>query len=113
MKAKPSAPQKIGDILIRFNPLEDKYISREFQAYGYHLAEDLGDMKHKSLYIKLAKTIPRSLLEKAYSYAKDSVSKKKGAVFMWKLKDLGAWKSIEKKQKTAKKDVNIAGDLPF
>jgi hypothetical protein len=109
MKIKPSTPQKIGDILSRFNPLEDKYISREFQAYGCHLAEDLGDYKHKSLFIKLAKTVPRALLEKAYSYAVDSNSKKKGAVFMWKLKDLGAWKKEDKKIKEKPK----GDDIPF
>jgi hypothetical protein len=109
MNTKRTSPQQIGDILIKFNPLEDKYISREFQAFGCHLAEDLGDMKHKSLFIKLAKTVPRSLLEKAYSYAKDSNSKKKGAVFMWKLKDLGAWKKEEK----TKKNIKAAKDIPF
>jgi hypothetical protein len=105
--SKSTTPQQIGDILVKFNPLEDKYISREFQAYGCHLAEDLGDYKHKSLYIKLAKTIPRSLLEKAYSYAKDSNSPKRGAVFMWKLKDLGAWgkKDSTQKPEKAKKDI--------
>jgi hypothetical protein len=106
---KLTTPQQIGDILTKFNPLEDKYISREFQAFGYHLAEDLNDMKHKSLYIKLAKTIPRALIEKAYSYAKDSNSKKKGAVFMWKLKSLGAWKNEQQKDKIT--DNNK--DIPF
>lgn len=90
-----SMPQKIGDILVNFNPLEDKYISREFQAYGCHLAEELNDIVHKSLYIKLSKTVPRALLEKAFSYAKDANSKRRGAVFMWKLKELGAWKKKE------------------
>ena len=50
--------QTIGDILQKFNPLEDKYISREFQAFGIYLAEELGDYKHKALYIRLAKTVP-------------------------------------------------------
>ena len=36
---------KISDILSRFNNKEeDKYISREFQKYGYDLAEELGDV---------------------------------------------------------------------
>ncbi|OIO13128.1 hypothetical protein COV53_07030 [Candidatus Gottesmanbacteria bacterium CG11_big_fil_rev_8_21_14_0_20_37_11] len=97
--------QKLGDILIGFNPLKDKYISREFQSYGYYLAEELNDMTHKSLYIKLAKIIPRALLEKAFSYAKDSNSKKRGAVFMRKLKDLGAWQKDKKKDTKPKKQV--------
>src|SRR5215212_7033041 len=80
--------QKIGQMLKNFNPTEDKYISREFQSYGVHLADKLDDYKHKSLYIKLAKTIHRSLLEKALSFACDSKADNKGALFMWKLKQL-------------------------
>lgn len=80
--------QKLDDILKNFNPNEDKYISREFQSYGIYLSEELNDYKHKSLYIKLAKTTNRALLEKALSFAKDAKVDKKGALFMWKLKQL-------------------------
>ena len=107
---KSSSMQSVGNILKRFNPLKDKYISREFQAYGVHLSEELGDPKHKSLYIKLAKTIPRALLEKALSFVVDAKVKRKGALFMWKLKDLGAWKGSKKKTKKLKRKVE---DIPF
>jgi hypothetical protein len=80
--------QKVGTILTKFNPLEDKYISREFQAYGIYLAETLGDYKHKSLYIRLAKTVPRAILEKALSFVKDAKANSKGRLFMWKMKEL-------------------------
>lgn len=80
--------QKIGTILSSFNPVEDKYISREFQAYGIYLAETLGDYKHKSLYIRLAKTVPRAILEKALSFVKDAKATSKGKLFMWKMKEL-------------------------
>ena len=80
--------QTVGDVLKKFNPTKDKYVSREFQAFGVHIAESLDDMKHKSLYIKLAKTVHRSLLEKALSFAIDSTAKNKGALFMWKLQQL-------------------------
>lgn len=80
--------QTIGDVLAKFNPLEDKYISREFQAYGIYLAESLGDYKHKSLYIRLAKTVPRAILEKTLSFVKDSNAKSKPKLFMWKMKKL-------------------------
>jgi hypothetical protein len=80
--------QTIADILQKFNPLEDKYISREFQAYGIYLSEELGDYKHKSLYIRLAKTIPRAILEKALSFVKDSHAQSKAKLFMWKMKQL-------------------------
>lgn len=80
--------QKIGDILLKFNPVEDKYISREFQKYGIYLAETLDDYKHKSLYIRLAKTVPRAILEKALTFVKDAQAHSKGRLFMWKMKEL-------------------------
>lgn len=80
--------QTIGSILKTFNPVEDKYISREFQAYGVFLSETLDDYKHKALYIRLAKTIPRAILEKALSFVKDSKARNKARLFMWKMKEL-------------------------
>lgn len=80
--------QTVGDILMKFNPLEDKYISREFQAYGIYLSETLGDYKHRSLYIRLAKTVPRAILEKALSFVKDSKARNKARLFMWKMGEL-------------------------
>ncbi len=65
------------------------YISREFQDYGYRLAVDLKDEKHKALYIKLAKEEDRTLLEKARSYVIDyPQAKSKGKLFMWALNKL-------------------------
>jgi len=79
----------LKDILAKINLQEDKYISREFQDYGYHLAEELNDMGHKALYIKLAKELPRILLEKARNFVKDAYQVKNPArLFMWKLKEL-------------------------
>ena len=80
--------QKIGQILKKFNPVEDKYISREFQSFGIHLAEELDDYKHKALYIRLAKTVHRAILERALSFVSDSNARNKGALFMWKVKEL-------------------------
>mgnify|MGYP001564388113 FL=1 len=84
--------KKVGTILRNFNPVEDKFISREFQKFGIYLSEELEDYKHKSLYIKLAKTVHRSILEKALSFVSDSNADNKGALFMWKLKQLKAGK---------------------
>ncbi len=78
----------IGNILKNYDPKVDKHISREFQAYGMHLAEEFDDYKHRGLYIKLAKTHSRALLEKAYSFVIDSNAKNKGALFMWRLKQI-------------------------
>ncbi|NTU72816.1 hypothetical protein HGB07_01415 [Candidatus Roizmanbacteria bacterium] len=82
----------IKDILNRFDPLEDRYISREYQAFGCLLAKKLGDESHKGLYIKYAKILPRPVLEAAYRFVVDSNAKSKGALFMWKLKEMGVLK---------------------
>lgn len=63
----------------------NKYVSREYQDYGYRLAVELGDLKHKALYIKLAKTMDRSILESCRRFVMDSSADSKGALFMWKL----------------------------
>lgn len=89
----------IKSVLDKYQQKEDKYISREFQQYGVELAEALGDTKHKALYIKLAKETPRGLLEAAKSFVIDAENaKNKGALFMWKLKQLKS----EKKDKNDK-----------
>lgn len=82
--------RRISTILKNYDPKSDKYISREFQAYGIKLAEDFDDYSHRGLYIRLAKTHSRALLEKAYSFVIDSNAKNKGALFMWKLAQLKA-----------------------
>lgn len=91
--------QSIKQVLEKFNPATDKYISREFQSYGVHLAESLSDPKHKSLYIKMAKTEYRSILEKALSFVVDSKATNKGALFMWKVGQLKGQMKNKEKQK--------------
>lgn len=81
---------RISTVLDKYKAVPDeKYISREFQQYGIELAEALGDQKHKALYIKLAKTTPRGLLEAAKNFVSDANNaRSKGRLFMWKLKQL-------------------------
>ena len=90
--------QSVQNILKKFNPMEDKYVSREFQAFGVHLAKKLQDERRKGLYMKLAKTIPRAILEEALRFVSDSNARNKAALFMWKLKELNAFKrkSVDK-----------------
>jgi hypothetical protein len=105
--------QSLKDILQKFNPTEDKYISSEFQAFGVYLSQKLGDEKRKSLYIKMAKGIPRPILEKALRFVIDSQADNKAALFMWKLKEMGAFekyslktgpkKSVKKKETPRKR----------
>ncbi len=97
----------IKDLLLKneYSGVEEKpkkYISREFQDYGYRLAVKLDDMAHKSLYIKLAKREKRPILEQALSYTLDyPKAKNKAKIFMWKLASLRN-EAREKKKKDAK-----------
>lgn len=82
--------QKVGDIVKKYKLDDtDKYVSREFQKYAYDLSVELGDLPHKSLYMKLAKETPRALMEIARSFVKDAYNaKSKPRLFMWKLSEL-------------------------
>lgn len=90
MTTNSSQPTLIADILKKFEGRNDgKYISQEFQDYGYRLAVDLNDMDHKSLYIRMAKTVPREILEAARRFVVDAEhAKSKGRLFMWKVGEL-------------------------
>lgn len=80
----------LGDLFYEYT-IEDKggYITQEFQDFGYRLAVELNDLKHKSLYIKMAKTIERSILERALSFVSDAhTAKSKARLFMWKVKQI-------------------------
>ncbi|MBI2008325.1 hypothetical protein HYS82_01580 [Candidatus Amesbacteria bacterium] len=63
----------------------NRYVTREYQDFGYRLAMELGDPEHVSLYIKLAKNEDRAMLEQARRFAIDSNADNKGALFMWKM----------------------------
>lgn len=81
-----SIKQAISETKFKDRP---KSISREFQFYGCFLAETLEDTKHYSLYIKMAKELPRGILEEALNFTKSYYkAKNKARVFMWKLTEL-------------------------
>ncbi len=80
----------IGSLLDKYKLDDrDKFVSREFQLYAYELANELGDVAHKSLYMRLCKDTPRGLIESARSFVKDAMNaRSKGRLFMWKLNEL-------------------------
>lgn len=82
--------KKIGDVIKdKTSVVRDKYVSREFQKYGWDLANELNDLSHKALYIKLAKTTPRHILEAARTFVSDATNaNSKARLFMWKVKNL-------------------------
>lgn len=82
---RTAKPQSIRDVLTKY-VLEDKggYITQEFQDYGYRLACEMGEESKKSMYIKMAKTVDRSLLERARSFVMDAHNvTNKARLFMW------------------------------
>ncbi len=94
--------QSIKTVLNKFDPVKDKYVSREFQTFALKLAEELDDYEHRAIYMRLAKTVHRSILEKALSFCIDSKADNKGGLFMWKLKELRA--GIKKQEARIKDD---------
>lgn len=88
--SKTRKPKAVGQILKKYQVDDkNKYISREFQDYGYRLAEALDDVKQASLYIKLAKEMSRAWLEEAKNFVKDAKNvRSKPKLFMWKLKQI-------------------------
>ena len=87
-------PTLLGDQFEKFKDTlkkRQKYIKNDFQAYGLELAQELDDWKNRSLYIRLAKTLDRQILDKARYFVKDQNPgsiKTPYKLFMWKLKQL-------------------------
>jgi hypothetical protein len=100
-QAKKTGFSSISTLFDRFQ-IDDKggYITQEFQDFGYRLACELNDQKHKSLYIKMAKEVERGILERALSFVADADSaKSKARLFMWKVNQLRTEKvAAQKKQ---------------
>ena len=92
--SRKSVPTNLSDQLAIFKETlakRKKYVKNEFQAYGLQLAEELGDWKNRSLYIRLAKNEDRKILEKARLFIKDQspgTIKTPYKLFMWKLKQI-------------------------
>ncbi len=79
----------LKQLLVNYQPDKKKQITKEYQLYGLELANELDDWDHRSLYIRLAKTTPRHLLEKARFFVRDAKKvKSKARLFMWKLQEL-------------------------
>ena len=81
---------KLINVLDRYELDEEKQkrISREFQDYAYRLAVALDDTAHTPIYMRMAKTKPRELLEKAKSFVIDANARSKAKMFMWKVRQL-------------------------
>jgi hypothetical protein len=78
--------------IIQNKKLNGRKVTRlryEFQAYGQRLAKELQDLAKETLYMKLAKEVDRTLLEQAREHVLGSERvRNRGALFMYKLKEL-------------------------
>ena len=89
MTNQTSQPQPLSDLLKHYKkPVVNPSISKEYQDYGLRLAQELGDHKRKSLYIKMAREKDRAILETALAFVSDAGAKNPAGLFMWKVKDL-------------------------
>lgn len=83
--------QGLSDILTKYeiDHKKRRYISREFQDYGYRLAVEMNDKKNVGMYMRLAKTVDRSVLEVAKNFVTDAKDvRNKSRLFLWKIKQL-------------------------
>jgi len=105
-KRKKGDFSSIQNLLLDYDWDKKKYITKEFQDYGYRLALECNDLKHKSLFIKLAKETDRRLLEQARVFVKDAKNvKNKGKLFMWALAKLRKGESLYEKKEEKDGDV--------
>lgn len=88
----------IKGVLKKFDPRQDRFVSREFQKYAYDLAMELKDHDHMAIYMRMAKTVPRHILERARSFVKDANAKNPARLYMWKVKQLRL--ELKEKEKT-------------
>lgn len=79
--------KSLGEILLKIQEKDaGKYLKHEWQLYGYRLAKWLDDMERISMYMKLAKTVDRKILDQAWDFIKDAHEpRSKAKLFLWKL----------------------------
>jgi hypothetical protein len=101
--------EKIGANLKEQNfvkPEVNKYISRPEQLLALRVAKELGDEKHKTLYLHLCKHLKAGLIEQALGFVSDAQARDRGRLFSWKIKQLrreweAAGKEPRRQQDTA------------
>jgi hypothetical protein len=86
------ALEKIGGASFnveRFSRMDvNRYVSTPEQLLALKLAKQLGDEKHKALYLRLCKYVQTRLIEEALSFVSDAQARDKGKLFLWKVKQL-------------------------
>lgn len=93
--------KSLAEVIQKINEKDTgKYLKFEWQLYGYNLAKNLDDLDRVSLYMRLAKSTKRHILQNAIDFVKESKAKSKPGLFLWKLSLL----KKEDKEKTSELD---------
>jgi len=90
--------KSLNQVATSINLKKDNRNKHEFQAYGNRLAEEFSDISKRSLYIKLAKSTDRNILETARLFAHGNPGNSKAKSFMWKLNELKKEKNVKKEE---------------
>ena len=106
-KKKGGGFKDVKSLLDKYVVEENVYVTREWQSYGLDLASELDDFEHRALFIKLAKSWDRSILEEARSYVKDAMVDNKARLFMWKIKEI---KESRKEKEKLKNEAMAMGE---
>lgn len=86
------------------------HVFKDFQHIGLVIAQMLGDDKHKTLYIKLAKFANKqTLMSLAKDVAERSAVSNKGAYFVKILKEKGLFAGLKEKKSWLKKKTLKSG----
>lgn len=90
----------VGDLSARLAkaPEVNKRVSTKEQLRALQIARELGDEKHKEIYLSLCKRYQEGLIEEALRFVVDSQANSKAKLFMWKVKELRReWEAAGKK----------------
>ncbi|MCL2110271.1 hypothetical protein FWH30_01680 [Microgenomates group bacterium] len=66
----------------------NKHIQNPIQLRALQLADKFSDRKNKVMYLNVCKTLSDVLIDQAEQFATDAPTDTKGALFMWKIKQL-------------------------
>ena len=69
-------------------PQKNRRVSSPGQLRALHLATKFSDQNRKLIYLSLCKNIHPTIIDLAESFVSDAAARNKGALFMWKIKQI-------------------------
>ena len=85
-------------------PQKNPYISNPNQLRALQLSTKFADQDHKLLYLNICKNVHPTIIDLAESFVSDATAQNKGALFMWKIKQIKLeWQKAGKSWKNPNK----------